>query len=238
MNSTTISIIIVCRNACVALEKTLRHMFELGDQRVRLIVIDGASNDGTLSVLDACRERLFYCVSEPDNGIYDAMNKGWVAAVDDSYVMYLGAGDKVLTLPAPEDTLNADGSAAQVLMGDCLIGDSLFVSRWGRSMRYHNTAHHQALLIHKRLHPGPPFDSRLRIFGDWDFNLRLFNAGIQAKHVERFRAYAAPDGTSSNPDLQEVVAVATRHSGQWAGCFAWARYRAFLIWRELRRPHA
>ncbi len=235
MNSMTISVIIVCRDACAALETTLREMLELSDQRVRVIVIDGGSNDETLSVLDASRDRLFYYVSEPDHGIYDAMNKGWAAAADDSYVMYLGAGDKVLTLPAPEDTLNPDGTQAPVLMGDCLMGDSLFVSRWNRSMRHHNTAHHQALLIHKRIHPSPPFDTGLRIFGDWDFNLRLFNAGIHAKHVKRFRTYALPGGASSKPDLEEVVVVATRHSGAWAGRVAWARYRAFLMWRELRR---
>ena len=238
MTSTPISVIIVCRNARNALERTLRHTLMLGDERVRLIVIDGASDDGTVSLLHAWRGRLFHCVSEPDSGIYDAMNRGWLAATDDSYVMYLGAGDKVLTLPAPEDTLNADGSLSPVLLGDCLVGDSLFVSRWDRSMRHHNTAHHQALLVHKSLHPAPPFDSRLRIFADWDFNLRLFHAGVRAKRVERFRAYAEPDGASANPDLSEVVAVATRHGGAWAGCVAWARYRAFLVWRALKRRRA
>ena len=235
MHDTLISVIVVSRNAGVALERTLRHMQALGDPRVRLIVIDGASSDGTPRLLDAWRERLYYHVSEPDTGIYDAMNKGWRAAVDGSYILYLGAGDSALTLPSPEEAANPDGSAAPVVMGDCMIGDSLFVSRWDRGMRFHNTAHHQSLLIHKQVHPEPPFDASLRIFADWDFNLRLLNAGIHAKRVERFRAYAEPDGKSSNPDLREVRRVAQRHGGAWVGYLAWARYRAFLVWREIRR---
>jgi len=209
-------------------------MDTLGDPRVRLVVIDGASSDGTGGLLNHWANRLLFWVSEPDSGIYDAMNKGWLAAEEDSYVIFLGAGDKVLALPAPEDTVNDDGTMAPVLIGDCLIGASLFVSRWDRGMRFHNTAHHQALLIHKSLHTNPPFDSRLRIFADWDFNLRLFHAGIRAKRVDSFRAYAEPDGVSSKPDLREVVAVATRHGGRWAGLVAWLRYRAFLLWRALQ----
>lgn len=237
MHDTLISVIIVCRNAGAALERTLRHMQALGDPRLRLIVIDGASTDCTTSVLDAWREQLHYCVSEPDMGIYDAMNKGWRAAVDDSYILYLGAGDSILTLPTPEETANPDGSTAPIVIGDCMIGDSLFVSRWDRSMSFHNTAHHQSLLIHKEVHPEPPFDASLRIFADWDFNLRLFHAGIHAKRVESFCAYAEPDGKSSNPDLHEVKKVAQRHGGAWAGYFAWTRYRTFLTWREVRRRY-
>lgn len=234
MTGTTITIVIVCRNAREALEHSLQHVVALGDPRVRLVVIDGASSDGTVGLLNHWADRLSFWASEPDSGIYDAMNKGWLVAEEDSYVIFLGAGDKVISLPAPEETVNDDGAMAPVLIGDCLVGASLFVSRWDRGMRFHNTAHHQALLIHKSLHTRPPFDSRLRIFADWDFNLRLFHAGVRAKRVDGFRAYAEPGGVSSTPDLREVVAVATRHGGRWAGFVAWLRYRAFLLWRALQ----
>jgi glycosyltransferase involved in cell wall biosynthesis len=233
MDGILISVIIVCRNSGASLERTLLYMHELNDPRLRLIVIDGASTDGTATLLSVWRDRLHHFVSEPDNGIYDAMNKGWRAAIENSHVLYLGAGDWPLTLPTSEETRNPDGTPVPVIIGDCVIGDSLFVSHWDNNMRFHNTAHHQSLLIYKQVHPEPPFDASLRIFGDWDFNLRLFSAGIRAKRVERFRSYAEPGGASSHPDLGEVKRVAQRHGGVLVGYVAWTRYRAFLIWREL-----
>lgn len=229
-----ISIVIVCRNAHDLLERTLRGIQALGDARVQTIVIDGQSADGTRALLESKRDELFHFVSEQDRGIYDAMNKGWRAAPEDSYILFLGAGDQVLTLPANDEMVDASGLPAPVVMGDCMVGNTLFTSRWDPGMRFHNTAHHQSLLIHKSIHPAPPFDDSLRIFADWDFNLRLFRTGIRARRVERFRAFAAPGGVSARPDLEEVRRVARRHGGAWAGWVAWARFRAFLAWRQLR----
>ncbi|MDN4591156.1 hypothetical protein DBA29_21980 [Xenophilus aerolatus] len=231
----TIMIVIVCRNARTLLERTLSDIQALGDPRVQIIVIDGDSSDGTFMVLDCWRDALFHCASEPDKGIYDAMNKGWQAAPENSYILFLGAGDRVLSLPTTADMIDNRGRPIPVIIGDCMVGNKLFVSRWDSGMRFRNTAHHQSLLIHKSSYRYPPFDETLKIFADWDFNLRLLHAGMRAKRVERFRSFAEPDGVSARPDLDEVRRVAQRHGGAWAGWVAWARYRAFLAWRRVHR---
>lgn len=231
----TICVVIVCRNARLLLERTLLSVQGLNDPRLQTIVIDGHSTDGTLELLDCWRDKLLCFTSEPDTGIYDAMNKGWRAAPDKSYILFLGAGDYVLELPKIEEMVGGGGTLPSVIMGDCMVGKTLFTSRWDTRMRFYNTAHHQSLLIHKSIHPTPPFNDTFRIFADWDFNLRLLRSGIRAKRVERFRSFAEPDGVSARPDLAEVKRVARLHSGAWAGWVAWARYKAFFVWRNIRR---
>lgn len=229
----TISVIIVCRNAKYLLEETLCNIDALKDPRIQTIVVDGNSTDGTKSLLNLWKARLFYFISEEDKGIYDAMNKGWSIARSESYILFLGAGDYILQLPKNEELFDSHGCLHSVIIGDCLMGRTLFTSRWDSGMRFHNTAHHQALLVHKPINAKPPFDCSLNIFADWDFNLRLFYAGVRAKRVDRFRSFAKPNGVSAHPDIAEVVKVAKRHSGSWAGWVAWARYRVFLLNRAL-----
>lgn len=231
-----ICVVIVCRDARSLLEKTLLNIQGLDDPRLQVIVIDGQSTDGTLQLLNSWREKLLHFESEPDTGIYNAMNKGWRAAPEDSYILFLGAGDYILELPKFEEMIGADGAVPLVIMGDCMIGNALFISRWDGRMRFYNTAHHQSLLIHKSIHPDPPFNDTLRVFADWDFNLRLLRSGIQAKRVKRFRSFAEPGGVSARPNLIEIKKVARFHSGAWAGWVAWARYKAFFVWRKIRNP--
>ena len=234
-SATRIAVVIVCRNACAALAATLDSLRALADPRLLTIVIDGASSDATPELLLARRDQLFHTVSESDRGIYDAMNKGWQASPADAYVLYLGAGDHLVELPEAAALHDECGEPWPVVMGDCMVGTYIFRSRWSRELRLRNTAHHQALMIHKSVHPAPPFDTSLRVYADWEFNLRLMHRGVTAHHVPQLRAYAEPGGISSgHHNLDEIRSVASRHGGPLVGLASWALNRASL-WR---RRHA
>src|SRR4051812_18496224 len=88
---TSISVIVVCRNPGprlhVALESIWSQTF-----RPDIIVIDGASTDGTREWLEARRDRITTLISEPDTGIYEAMKKG-ITAASSEWRLFLGADD-------------------------------------------------------------------------------------------------------------------------------------------------
>ena len=88
----TFSVITVCRNAQHTIEDTLQSVITQSYHHVEYIVIDGNSTDGTLSIIRRYQERIAHVVSEPDRGLYDAMNKGLRLATGD-YVCFLNAGD-------------------------------------------------------------------------------------------------------------------------------------------------
>jgi len=90
-----ISIIIVVYNAGTVLEKTLLSIFNQKHDNTELILIDGASRDNTLEIIKKYENKIAYWISEPDNGIYDAMNKGAKIALG-KYLYFLGAGDILL----------------------------------------------------------------------------------------------------------------------------------------------
>ena len=94
-----VSIVIVLfrdREECVRL---LDNIFAFDPRQFELIVIDGGSDDGTVEVLREWDDKIDYWLSEPDSGIYDAMNKG-IAAAHGEYIFHLNAGDTLKSIPS------------------------------------------------------------------------------------------------------------------------------------------
>jgi glycosyltransferase involved in cell wall biosynthesis len=95
MNSNTnpkLSIITVVFNAKDDLEKTIQSVINQNYPHIEYIIIDGGSNDGSVEVIKKYEDKIGYYKSEPDNGIYDAMNKGIKKATGDG-LLFLNAGD-------------------------------------------------------------------------------------------------------------------------------------------------
>lgn len=91
-NSPIVSVVTVVINDPEALRKTILSVASQGYSQLRHIVIDGGSNDGTLSVIQEYESVIDFWVSEPDCGIYDAMNKG-IAQATGQWLFFLNAGD-------------------------------------------------------------------------------------------------------------------------------------------------
>lgn len=89
-----VSIIAVCRNASRTIARTIASVAQQTHRDIEHIIIDGASTDNTLNIINQAPYRL-RCISEPDHGIYDAMNKGLSLANGEIllYLLYLNADD-------------------------------------------------------------------------------------------------------------------------------------------------
>jgi glycosyltransferase involved in cell wall biosynthesis len=119
-----VSIITVCKNNADTLEDTFRSVKSQAYPSLEYIVIDGASTDGTLEIIDKYKSIITRNISEKDNGIYYALNKGIKMAsgdvigilhADDSYL-----NDEIITKVA--EAFNASGA-------DCVYGDIQYVDR-------------------------------------------------------------------------------------------------------------
>src|SRR5258705_279981 len=114
-----ISIITVVYNAQEYLQTTIDSVTKLGGSNIRYIVIDGGSTDSTIDIIKKNERHIHFWCTEKDNGIYDAFNKGWNVADLESYILYLGAGDRVVSLPH-EDTFQK----ADVICGSVIINEN------------------------------------------------------------------------------------------------------------------
>jgi len=218
-----VCIITVTFNGAPLLEKTIRSVLELSYPNVEYIVIDGGSKDGTLDILKKYEDRIDYWISERDEGIYDAMNKGWLLANDDAFILFIGSGDTIISLP--ENVMQYKN--ADVIYGMVLTGEGRrFVSQVNFKLRLSNTLHHQALLIKKSVHLQPPFDTHFKKFADFDFNQRLLKQKCKFQRAENFLAASAPVGFSGTPDLNEVTSIIRKNFGSfWAWLYIIHYYR-------------
>ncbi|HEY6142133.1 MAG TPA: glycosyltransferase family 2 protein [Flavobacterium sp.] len=204
-----ISVITVTYNVKKSIEETILNVINLKYNNLEYIIIDGGSTDGTVDVIKKYENKLSYWVSEPDNGIYDAMNKGWSKVDDDSFILYLGAGDKIINLP----DMNLY-SKNDLIYGDVALGEKrIFKSTVGWRSFFGNTIHHQAMLIHKSIHFMPPFSLDFKIYSDFDFNQRLLKRGIRFHKDKDFLAFALEGGVSEQINIEEIQKVVRKNYG-------------------------
>ncbi|MBI5142057.1 MAG: glycosyltransferase [Nitrospirae bacterium] len=164
-----LSIITVVRNDIERLRRTLESIRSCRGNQTEFIVIDGASTDGTLECVRRASQAVDVCISEPDGGIYEAMNKGLALARGD-YVLFLNAGDELLMNPeellaGAEDQsvivygranmLNPDGSLSYI-KGKRLKGLRRFLK--GMPLCHQSVLYRRAAM--------PPYDLRYRIMAD------------------------------------------------------------------------
>jgi len=222
-----ITVITVVYNGKIYLEQTILNVINLAYDNIEYIVIDGASEDGSIDLLSEYDDQIDYWVSEPDAGLYDAMNKGWRVASPGSAILYIGAGDKILKLPADCSIIRDHN----VIYGQVRIGSSrIFKSRINWQIKFANTLHHQALLIPKALHSEPPFDTRYKIYADYDFNLRILNNKADFKYDQDFLTYALPGGISQIYSL-EAYKIAKKNCGISFGILAYL----FYLYQKIKR---
>lgn len=124
-----LSIITICRNRVSDMAQTCASVAEQTWRGFEWVVVDGASTDGTVEILERYRSLCASLVSEPDTGIYNAMNKG-LALARGEYVLFLNGGDRLSSNSVLEEVFTAANLSADILYGDMLLErDGVIIER-------------------------------------------------------------------------------------------------------------
>jgi glycosyltransferase involved in cell wall biosynthesis len=224
MSKCLYSIITVCLNNEQGMARTSQSIQMQRYENFEWIVIDGASEDNSVAVAQQ-NSALTHLVSEPDDGIYHAMNKG-ISLAQGEYCLFLNSGDWLYA-----DTVLAE--AATQLQGDLVAGwlTVIYPEQFHKTPKlrrldlqdvrkkflYHRTLHHQATFIKRNLFKRyGVYDKEYKIYGDWDFFLRVINKGASLGFIKICIANYKFDGISSTKlgtelSKKEIRKVRRRH---------------------------
>ena len=225
-----ISVITACYNSAATLERALASVAEQNHASIEHIVIDGGSTDGTGKILARHRPNLAQVVSEPDRGIYDAMNKGLDRASGD-VICFLNADDYY----AARNVLSGVAHCMQAQSLDALMGDVEFfakvnphrVVRRYRSDRFSPAKlawgwmpAHPALFFHRAVIDRVGyFKIDYKIAGDYEYVVRAFHGhNLRYHHVPKALVRMQTGGAStrgwrSTLQLNQEVLRACRENG-------------------------
>lgn len=163
------SIITVNLNNDCGLEDTINSVVKQTYHDYELIVIDGDSSDNSKSIIEQHNSQIGYWVSEPDNGIFNAMNKGIIASKGD-YLIFMNSGDCFYNEKVLEDSRNylgADFVIGQVKRKDTNTIMNYELSDISMMTFYTGAIPHQATFHKRSLFQNSLYDEKLRISSDW-----------------------------------------------------------------------
>lgn len=237
------SVITVTYNAEKVLEDTLQSVISQTYRHVEYIIVDGASKDGTIKIIDKYRERIHTVVSEPDKGLYDAMNKGIALATGD-YLCFLNAGDSF----HEDDTLQQMvHSIKGNELPDILYGETAIVDQQNHFLRMRRLSApevlswksfkqgmlvcHQAFFAKRDL--VEPYDLNYRFSSDFDWCIRVMKKAHTLHNTHLTIIDYLEEGlTTQNhkASLRERFRIMTKHYGLVSTIIhhAWFVMRAVL----------
>lgn len=247
------------RNDASGLERTLSNLESLNYPDLELVVIDGASTDSTMEVAGRHSSSIAYLLSEPDKGLYDAMNKGILASTG-SYLWFINAGDTVFCSgeQLQQAIQRADSeygiNNCPVLFGDTIISDTkgqilgLRGKRLPEKLTAASLVHgmvvcHQSILVSRSL--APMYDLRYRFASDIDWvieslrraekaSLTVFNTALVLSKFE----IGGISTANRKAGLRERWVVMRHHYGFFRTFFSHIALAVGLLFKPTYRPYS
>jgi glycosyltransferase involved in cell wall biosynthesis len=202
MISQRLSIITINYNNKEGLIKTIESVTCQTFKDFEYIVIDGGSSDGSKEIIEQYQEKISYWVSEPDTGIYNAMNKGILVAKGE-FIQFLNSGDYLSEIDVLENVFSKIDDS-DILYGDLYINDTClnnihkFPSKLDLNYFFNNSLGHPSMFLKKELFSKIGlFDESLKLVSDWKFYLQAYLLQCTFLHIHFPISVFILDGISS-----------------------------------------
>lgn len=206
-----LSVITIVYNNAKDIERTLLSVLNQTYKNIEYILIDGSSTDGTKDIIYKYKDRLAQFISEPDRGIYDAMNKGLAVATGD-YVLFMNSGDEIYD---PETVANVFSSApsADIYYGETEMFDENWKSLGQRrhrapehfdwhSFKFGMNVSHQAIYIKRSL--TEPYDLQYKYSSDIDWIIKAAKKSSNVVNTHMYVAKYLVGGISKAKHLESL----------------------------------
>lgn len=229
-----LSFVVVSFNNLSGLKKTIPALLEISDKcskEIEIIIIDGYSDDGSLSYMNSFKHKIRY-LYEIDNGIYDAMNKG-IKLFNGKYLSFMNSGDHPIVK-------NYIKFIENITKDHCYYGDNVwypkntgfyFIKYFPHLLRMPN---HQAMIFNRNFIKKETYNESYKYAADLDLKLKC----LKKSKLEYFKCnivYTEIGGFSQNiGDLKELISRAKENSNiakkYFGSIFGYLNFIIFMIW--------
>lgn len=207
-----VSIITVVYNACDTVEQTILSIKNqsYGIENIEYIIVDGYSTDGTDRIIEKYSDIISKVICEPDQGIYDAMNKGLKIAEGD--IIGILNADDWYEESAVFDAVNLfENTQSEIIYGEINLvgynGNKVEPKKLSslNNMWYTMAVYHPATFVKRGVYQKLGlFDQDYRITADYDFMLRCYSSGVKFKYLDKILTNFRTTGIS-NTDIETCV---------------------------------
>ena len=205
-----ISIITAVYNGSATIGETIKSISAQTFTNFEYIIIDGGSTDGTLDILRKHNDEIDYWVSAPDNGIYDAFNKGIDLAKGD-WLYFIGADDRLFDNSVLEKVFSKSIDS-EFLYGNVFLEEEeeIVFGKFLPKNLYMQNICQQAIFYNKRLFQRiGKFNLKYQLLADWDFNIKAFGLkSTKPYYLDTVVAVYSIYGMSNN--VCDIVFLADR----------------------------
>lgn len=239
-----VSIITVVYNGEAFLEKTMQSVLSQTYDNIEYIVVDGNSTDGTLAIIQQYEDQVDYWRSEPDTGLYDAMNKGIRLATGD-YLWFMNAGDEI------ESTTILEQMMSQTNYADVIYGEANLIDPQGKILgtRTELTTRklpvqlswvdmgkgmvvcHQAMLVKRDM--APAYDLEYYCSADIDWTTKVLKRAATVLNMNKVVCRYMTEGISERKRKkcwQERFKITLKHFGFFGAVY----YSFYILLRAIR----
>lgn len=203
-----VSIVTVTFNARETIENTILSVINQDYDNLEYIIIDGNSKDGTIDIIKKYDAHITYWISEPDRGLYDAMNKG-IQLAHGEWINFRNSGDLFLekdSLSKLFSELISD--TVDVLYADCIhVKENGYKQSQPRPLSTYRRAmpiNHPATFIRTSIHKEMPFDLQYRISADYNMIYRCIEKGLKFEY-RPIAIVSFPIGGMANTHWSEAI---------------------------------
>lgn len=218
-----LTVITIVYNNVRDIERTIHSVLNQTYPKIEYIIIDGKSTDGTLDIIEKYKGKVSKIVSEPDKGIYDAMNKGLAIATGD-YISFMNSGDEIYDEHTVQDIFDS-APGADIYYGETEMYNDNWQSLGRRrheapeqfdwkSFKYGMSISHQAIYIKRSIIT--PYDLSYKYSSDIDWIIKAAKKASSIVNVHRYVAKYLVGGMSKKKhreSLKERFNIFTKYYG-------------------------
>ena len=234
MSNPKITVAQATYNCVRCLEESIISIVNQTYTNIEYIIIDGGSTDGTLELVKKYKEKISVLVSEPDKGIYDAMNKALNLATGD-FIIFLGADDHFLSWRTLEKVAPKLVNMDYVFYGQIFFEgyNLLHKGKFNKFTRARFNYCHQSIFYPRSVYKQYQYDCKYRLYADNEYNFRV-SSNYPFKWIGETVAFYASGGESERCNDEEWNKVRDKYILKYCGIIPYLYRKVWLLYKKIK----